>query len=477
MLYTTNMLFAKKTKILATLGPATSKESILQELVSAGMNAARFNFSHGTQDDHKKRLDILRRIENDTGKPIAIVADLQGRKIRLGTLQQEVILQEGQEVVLYHSLEQIDTRIPVQINIFKDLKPGNHILINDGIVRLAVQEIFHDKARCQVLTGGKISSHKGINLPDAKLTGSALTQKDKDDLAFILPLGIEYVAISFVQDADDIIEAKKTIAQYTKETKVIAKIECNEAIRNLEEIIAVSDMVMIARGDMAVEISQEDVPIIQRKIIHLCRKRSVPVIVATQMLESMIFAKEPTRAEVSDVASAVFDMVDTVMLSAETASGKYPVYAVSMMDKIIQRIGAFFESESLEPTIGESYMNEEQTAAIANAATVLAKQLHAKCIATITESGHTAREVARYRSKVPIIAVTDDYKIYRQLILLWGVVPYYLEVIKSTEEAFKMITAWLEKEKMIRKHDRIVVITGSLPGVTGNTNTITVGMV
>lgn len=467
------MRFRKKTKILATLGPATNEKEILTNLVQSGVNAVRLNFSHSSKEEHKNRLSLIREIAQELSVPLAVIADVQGRKIRLGELARPISLEENQTVTLFYGETSGDQNLPVQTNIFGDLSVNNVLLVNDGAVKLEVRQVHQNHAECRVIIGGTLSSHKGINLPDVTLSGTALTQKDKDDLAYILPLGVEYVAVSFVQNKQDIQSTKDYIASLGFQTKIIAKIECIAAIRNLEEIVQISDMVMIARGDMAVEAGQEEVPIIQQRITQLARSFNTPVIVATQMLESMISSQTPTRAEVNDVASAVFDQVDMVMLSAETAIGKYPAQVVSIMDKIIERVGRFLESQPL-PLPERISHTTDQTKAIATASVVLAKELSARCVITLTESGKTAREVAFHRPPIPIIAITDDVTTYNELSVFWGLTPYFFKTIPSTEEVFTIVKEWLLKETNFRENDHLVAITGIKHKNAAKTNTITV---
>ncbi len=467
----------KKTKIVATIGPASESEETLREIVSAGLNVARLNFSHGTQQDHKERIIKLRNIAKEVGKPIAILQDLQGPKIRLGNLKENsIMLKKGETVSLHFGKEQTTDSIPVQVDIFPYLKQGDHVLINDGVIRLVVNEITDGVAKTTVVAGGEIKPHKGVNLPHTQLPSMALTDKDKEDLEFGLTNAVDYVAISFVQSAEDIMYVKKLMGVHTHQPKIIAKIECGPAVHNLDAILDVADGVMVARGDLAVEVGQEEVPIIQRTIIQKARTIHKPVIVATQMLESMIHNAEPTRAEVNDVATAVLDQVDAVMLSAESAHGDYPVESVMMMERIIKRVERYMHETS---TISDSksYKSHKQVDAIASAATVLALHLKAKLLLALTESGITAQELASYRPYVPTLAVTDNELTYHQMALLWGVKSFFIPKIIDNDEAYAKVIGDLKTKKLVHNGDVIVHVAGTHPGVSGHINSIKVATV
>lgn len=468
----------KKTKILATLGPNTHTEEMIKKLVQNGMNAVRLNFSHGTHADHQERINLIRKIEKELGIPITIVQDLQGPKIRLGNLVEEKhILTKGSSVTLFFGKDQVDASIPVSFDIFPYIKVGETIFINDGIIQLVVKELVNQQAICEVIAGGEIRSHKGLNLPTTTIPNASLTEKDKEDLAFGLENEVDYVAVSFVQSGDDIKHVKSLIAESKNPPKIISKIERATAVKNLESIIHESNAVMIARGDLAVEIGQEEVPIIQRTIIKLARQHNTPIIVATQMLESMIHNSEPTRAEVNDVATAVLEQVDAVMLSAETAIGNYPVEAVSMMDRIIRRVEAYYYETHKEYQLVSVEGEREQTTAIAAAASLLAHQLQAKMIFALTASGRTAMRIASYRPLQPIIGLADNISVYRQLSLVWGTIPFYLQSINYDAKAYAEIITTLQAIHKLEKHDKIVLVSGKHPGVAGHTNIINVTQV
>jgi len=467
----------KKTKIVATLGPTSNTEHLITQLAKNGMNVARLNFSHNTHEDHLKNILTVRKVSKDLKKPIAVFQDLQGPKIRCGIIiDDQRLVQKEQKITLFLGKEQVDDRIPVQFDMFPYLSEGDRVLINDGAIRLSVDSINKEKteAVCTVRVGGLIKTKKGINLPDTKLPSVAFTEKDRLDLLFGIENKVDYVGLSFVQDAEDIINLRNIIDKSNHKPKIIAKIETREAVKNLKAIIEVSDAVMVARGDLAVEVDQEDVPLIQRQIIKIARKYHTPVIVATQMLESMINSPEPTRAEVNDVATAVLDHVDAVMLSAETASGQYPVEAVSMMKRIIRRVERHHRDTLTDFALTTLEESNDQTTAIAAATAILAHQLKAELIVASTTSGKTAVRVASYRPPTPIVAVTDDELTYNQLSLVWGVKSFYLPNVKQNEVGLKNIMKEVKESGYVKDGDRIVYVTGAVPHVIGGSNIIKV---
>jgi pyruvate kinase len=470
----------KRTKIVATLGPASSTSNIHEKLIRSGLNVARLNFSHGTHESHLANLKSIRALAQKMNKPVAILQDLQGPKIRLGTLSEDqIILTKGQEITLFYGQTQIDKRIPVQYNIFPYLSVGDRVLINDGLTRLSVTKIDTDKneAVCEVKIPNPIKSKKGVNLPDSKLPSISLTKKDKIDLKFGLSQKVDYIALSFVQDVDDIDTLRRLINKSDYAPKIIAKIETREAIKNLERIIVASDAVMVARGDLAVEMDPEDVPLIQRQIVTLCRKHHTPVIVATQMLESMVMNSEPTRAEVNDVATAVLDNVDAIMLSAESASGAYPIEAVSMMKRIIRRVERHSHDLITDYALAALEESTDQTTAIAAAASILAHQIKAEIIVVATTSGRTAARVASYRPPTPIVAITDDPITYNQLALLWGVKAFYHKTPMDSTDTLNHIVKEIKRRGYVNKSDKIIYLTGQTPHKIGGTNSIKVEVI
>lgn len=464
----------KKTKIVATIGPASHSYETIKKLVEEGVNVARLNFSHGDHAEHLQRLKWVRQVSQELDKPVAVLQDLQGPKIRCGLIPTVINVQEGEEYTLFLAQEMIDSRIPVQFDFFPYLQHNDHILVNDGLVKFKVREVNHKEAVCVALSSGPISSKKGINLPDTHLPNMAFTQKDAQDLKFGLAHDVDYVALSFVQSAQDIHSLKQIIQEAGSSAKVIAKIETKLAVKNLKEIVDATDAVMVARGDLAVELSQEDVPIIQRDIIKLARAKHTPVIVATQMLESMVVNSEPTRAEVNDVATAVLENADAVMLSAETANGAHPVEVVKVMKRIIKRVERHYRETLTEFALATLEISQDQTTAVAAASTILAHQLNAEMICVTTSSGRTAQRVASYRPETPILVLTANTKVYNQLALLWGVKSYFLPTIKDNQYDFLYVINKVKQKGYVQPGDRVVFVTGQQPGIAGSTNTIKV---
>lgn len=409
------------TKILATIGPATSSPDVLEKLIDAGADAFRFNFSHGTHQEHQQRFEIIREISKQKNKHISIIADMQGPKLRVGTFQtKEVLLQKGESFTLELEActgDEKHVNLP-HPEIFTVVKMHDKLLLNDGKIVLEVEDKDSSHIHTKVLVGGPLSDHKGVNLPNIKLPISALTPKDRSDLAFALDLGVDWVSLSFVQKASDVREAKELI---NGRALIISKLEKPSAIDELEEIIALSDAIMVARGDLGVECPLQTVPVLQKKIISACRQQAKPVIVATQMLESMITSPSPTRAEVSDVATAVYDMADTVMLSAETAVGQYPVEAVSMMHHTIEEVEHdphFIENLSNNP----AHCCQTESEGITYAAKELSEVLqNVVAIVTFSNSGFTTFSMAKERPALPILAITPHDKVANRLGIVWGV--------------------------------------------------------
>jgi pyruvate kinase len=464
----------KKTKIVATIGPASHSYETIKRLVEEGVNVARLNFSHGDHSEHLQRLEWVRQASRELDKPVAILQDLQGPKIRCGIIPDVINIQEGKEYTLVLAQEMTDNRIPVQFDFFPYLQHNDHILINDGLVKFKLREVNQKEAICVALSSGPISSKKGINLPDTHLPNMAFTAKDAEDLKFGLAHDVDYVALSFVQSAQDIHNIKQIIQESGSSAKVVAKIETKLAVKNLKEIIDATDAVMVARGDLAVELSQEDVPIIQRDIIKLARAKHTPVIVATQMLESMVVNSEPTRAEVNDVATAVLENADAVMLSAETANGAHPVEVVKVMKRIIKRVERHYRETLTDFALATLEISQDQTTAVAAASAILAHQLKAEMICVTTSSGRTAQRVASYRPETPILVLTSNMKAYNQLALLWGVKSFFLPTIKDNQYDFLYAINKAKQKGYVQSGDKVVFVTGQQPGVAGGTNTIKV---
>jgi pyruvate kinase len=463
----------RRAKIVATVGPASASPEMLKALFLAGVDTFRLNFSHGTHEDHARVHAAIRSLEAETKRPIGILQDLQGPKIRVGTIRNGNIAVEAGEAIRFvmSGADGDKTSIPLpHPEIFAAIVPGQDVLIDDGRVRVKVTDLGTDYINARVVVAGTISNRKGVNLPGTTLDLSPLTAKDRVDLAFGLDLGVDWVALSFVQKPGDMIEARGLIGN---RAGLMAKIEKPSALEQIDDIVRVSDAVMVARGDLGVEIPHEDVPGRQKELIRACRLAVKPVIVATQMLDSMIAAPTPTRAEASDVATAIYDGADAVMLSAESATGSYPREAVEMMDRIIRST----EQHKLYRSIIEaSQPNEEQTAphAVAAAAADLAKAIHAPAIVAFTSSGTTAARIARKRPAVPILAITPDEMVARRLCLLWGAHSLLSEDVRTYEEMVDVASAKALSEEFARPADSIVVVAGIPFAQTGTTNNLRV---
>jgi pyruvate kinase len=459
----------RNSKIIATLGPQTSSKEIIEELFLSGADIFRLNFSHGTYDDHKKNIHYIREVEALYQRAIAIMVDLQGPKLRIGMFDHgSIILKEGESFCLdsQKSPGSKDRVYIANTEIFTAVQNGGHILLDDGKIILEVTECGTDFIITKVLQGGKLSSKKGVNLPDCKISISALTEKDKEDLDFSLALDIDWVALSFVQHAQDIIDLKEIIKD---RAKVIAKIEKPQALENIHDIVFHSDAVMLARGDLGVEVSLEEVPVIQKKILQKCREQGRPVIVATQMLESMIYQATPTRAETSDVATAIYDGADAVMLSAETATGEYPIQAVKMMDKIIKIVERDL-MESMQIHASSSLEMEMGKDAMMHATKTVASTIKASAIVAFTMCGGSILRLARQRPFSPIIALSLEQKTCRMLTLVWGVHAIVHSKVFSFQQMSETACTVAYEENFLKNGDAIV-ISASVPfGVTESSN-------
>jgi pyruvate kinase len=467
----------RSAKIVATVGPASNSAEKLEALFRAGVDLFRLNFSHGTHDDHRAVYERIRSLEKGVGRPIGIMADMQGPKLRLGTfIDKKVRLEPGKVFRLDLDQNPGDaTRATLpHPEIFAAIEPGTQLLIDDGNVRLNVERCGKDFAETTVVIGGEISDHKGVNVPNAVLPLSPLTQKDRTDLAFALDLGVDWIALSFVQRPEDVAEARKLIAG---RASVLVKLEKPAAIQKLTEIIELSDAAMVARGDLGVEMPPEDVPPVQREIVHACRVAGKPVIVATQMLESMVRNPVPTRAEASDVATAVYEGADAVMLSAETAAGQYPVEAVAMMDRIIcrvQEVPIYFPGLHAAAVVAS-----EQSAsdAISSAAGQIAHTIGAAAILSYTTSGATALRMARERPDVPILALTSNLRTARRLAIAWGLHCIHTHDVRNFNEMVQHATSAARREGFAEKGQRVVVTAGVPFGTPGATNVLRVAWV
>lgn len=470
----------KRTKIVCTIGPASDKKTILAKLLKAGMNVARLNFSHNVHKYHQSVIRSLREVSKRENKPLAIIQDLQGPRIRIGGISETGIqLKKGQEILLTTGKSHDEKKIPVTYTqMHEDVESGQRILIADGTIELEVKNVKGKDIQAEVIVGGKLLSHKGMNLPDTNVRVPALSDKDVKDLEFGVKNKVDFVALSFVRTAKEVYDVKYLIKKYIKkhkieekhDIKIIVKIERKEAIENLNEIIEATDGVMVARGDLGIELPAEDVPLIQKMIIDKCLQASKPVIVATQMLDSMIKNPRPTRAEVSDVANAVIDHTDAVMLSGETASGSYPVETVEMMSKIIERTEkSAYDDLVLQDKIKKIIATDE---AISSVAKMLAEHLKVELVLVASLSGYSGRIVSRYRPDRPILVVCDNERVKNQLNLSWGVQPFILPKCDSLEELVERSIGQLKKQKFIKKEDKIIIIAGEPVGRSGNINLI-----
>src|SRR6185369_4161867 len=460
----------RHSKIVCTIGPASRSLKIIDRLLQAGMDVARLNFSHGTHADHAQSIAMIRAAAIKRQKPIAILADLQGPKIRTGPLAgaSPVLLRAGQKFVITTARVLGDsTRVSTVFRpLPREVHRGDRILLSDGLIELRVEQIRGQEVICQVVNGGALGEHKGINLPGIQLRVPALTPKDRTDLVFALKHGVNYIAVSFVRRPEDVVLAKTLVRRAGKDTPVVAKLEKPEAIENLDAILRVADGVMVARGDLGVEMSPERVPVVQKMIINRARQARRPVITATQMLESMTENPRPTRAEASDVANAIFDGSDAVMLSAETASGKYPVESVSMMARIIEDAEASI-AEFPRPAPQEKLKVAETVAELVCHAS---RELHMKLIAVFTHSGFTARLVSRYRPLVPIVAFSPEADTRRRMALIWGVCPRNIPDVRKIDGLAEVAEKRLLEEKLVRKGDVIGIVAGMPMGIRGTTN-------
>lgn len=468
------------TKIVATVGPACASPDMIRKLIRAGVDVFRLNFSHGDHAAHESAIRAIRSASAEVAQPVAILQDLQGPRIRTGLLKGHapVILAEGSEVVLrYGSFEGDGTLIPVNYDRFADdLAAGDSVLIADGMIVLTVLASAGGEVRCRVVTGGMLGERKGINLPSARLSISSPTPKDLEDLRFGIAHGVEYVALSFVEKADDIRSLKRALREYGTAGAgvcVIAKIERPRAVENLDEILAVADGVMVARGDLGIEMSTEAVPVAQKKIIRAANSRGIPVITATQMLESMINALRPTRAEASDVANAILDGTDAVMLSGETSVGSYPVEAVMTMESIARSTETLLRHHAGR-TVPDIESGGTVQAVLAQAACAIAHELQADAIAAFTMTGSTARYLSQRRPDVPIYALTPDPATYRKLALLWGVHAVMLDDFSDTDQMVTMGGKRLVELGLAGAGATVVFIAGSAAKTPGGTDMIKV---
>ncbi len=456
----------KKTKIVATIGPASEDEKILRSMIESGMNVARLNFSHGSYDFHENIIHIVRRLSRELKTPVGILADLQGPRVRVGN-EEPFKVKNGEVIFVSGKKRSMEKELVIDCeDMFPEFKIGDRILVEDGIIELKIAAKEGRVANAEVVSGGMIKPRKGVNIPDTKVNFGALTKKDLEDLDFSLRQDVDFVAMSFVSNAEEIMEARGKIRKILKRQKnlpqIVAKIERYDAIRNLDEIISAADAVMVARGDLGIELSESKVILYQKQIIAKCLKKSKPVIVATQMLDSMINNPIPTRAEVSDVSNAVIDHTDAVMLSGESANGKYPIETIKRMKDIIINT-----EESPFDNINQEFLRDDffsDYAVIVNSAYELAKNSQAKAIVMFSESGYTARLMSHCRPEQLMLVATNNEKTYQQLSLAWGIRCYMCQNGEERENFIQSIIKETKKEKMLVAGDKIVVILGKMAG-------------
>ncbi|MBU1348457.1 pyruvate kinase [Patescibacteria group bacterium] len=472
----------KRTKIVCTIGPSSSSKESIRDLLKEGMNVARLNFSHGTHAEHAELITRLRSVAEKMDLPLAIMQDLQGPKIRVGDIPKEGFkLVAGAEVILAASVPKpTATRLPVTVEtLHEDVKTGDRILMDDGLMSMTVMGVKGKDVICKVVDGGTILPHKGVNFPDTALSVSAITEKDLADVRFGVEHGVDWVALSFVRTAKEIFDLRFIIkaaedklgkGRHAYPIRIIAKIEKPEAVKNIEEIVEAVDGIMVARGDLGIEMPAQDVPLIQKRLVDTCLGAAKPVIVATQMLDSMIRNPRPTRAEVSDVANAVIDHTDAIMLSGETASGKHPVEAVRTMTEIVCETEASKYDDL--PARTDLSANKSIDEAISEVANILAHGVKARLILVGSMSGDTARLISSYRPSLPIYAATSDERVRRQMDLSWGVVPFVLPPCSTVEELVERSIGALKKRRVVKKGDKIIVVAGDPVGASGTVNLI-----
>ncbi|GAB1335071.1 pyruvate kinase [Streptomyces sp. E-15] len=467
----------RRAKIVCTLGPATDSYDQIKALVEAGMDVARFNLSHGTRAEHEERYQRVRKAADETGRSVGILADLQGPKIRLGRFAEGPVLLERDDtftITVEDGVEGDRHRCgTTHAGLAADVTPGERVLVDDGKVCLEVTAVDGPRVRTRVVEGGVVSDHKGLNLPGVAVSVPALSEKDEDDLRWALRTGFDVIALSFVRGADDIEDVHRIMAEEGRRLPVIAKVEKPQAVQNLEGIVAAFDGLMVARGDLGVEMPLEQVPIVQKRAIKLARRNAKPVIVATQMLDSMIENSRPTRAEASDVANAILDGTDAVMLSGETSVGKYPVETVRTMAKIVTAVEEEVLAKGLPP-LTDRNKPRTQGGAVARAAAEMGDFLDAKFLVAFTQSGDTARRLSRYRSPIPLLAFTPEPATRSQLSLTWGAETFLGPHVDSTDAMVEQVDELLLEYGRCERGDVVVITAGSPPGVSGSTNMVRV---
>jgi len=471
----------RRTKIVCTIGPSSNTPEKLEQLILSGMDVARLNFSHGSHKDHKLAFDRIRAVSNKLGYQIPVLMDLQGPKIRVGCMAggKQFIPTDSYVTLTPDDVEGTESLIPIDYEFLaKDVRVGNTILMDDGLLEFLIVKITQGHISARAVVGGMLKSRKGVNLPDVKTSVSAITEKDMADLVFGIALGVDFVAMSFVRHADDVRKLIDSINKLGGTAAVIAKIEKPEALQEIDEIIAVSDAIMVARGDLGIEIASERVPLIQKDIIDKCKRAGKPVITATQMLESMIEHPRPTRAESSDVANAVLDGTDAIMLSGESAIGRYPFEAVKVMDRICRSVETktdkiYYGMRYIKPGASEKQVIES----LSYSCVTIAHDVEAQVIATITHSGKTAKRIAKYRPQIPIIAFTESDEVLRQLNLVWGVTSIKIEQLFDTDRSVKVMEDYLKEHGFVSPGDRVVLATGIPIAQRGRTNMVTINTI
>ncbi len=470
----------RKTKIVATLGPASKDVETIKQLILAGLDGARINFSHGTYESHTEVIERLKQAREELNAPIPLILDTKGPEIRIKTFNVESIyLKQGGKFIL--TTEDIigdETRVSVTYeNLSRDLAVGSRVLIDDGLIELKVKEIVDKEIICEIINSGFLSSRKGVNVPDVYVNLPSLTEKDIEDIKFGIKMDFDYIAASFVRSANDVLRIRQVLEDNNgSHIRIIAKIENRDGVNNIEPILEVADGIMVARGDLGVEIPAEEVPIVQKHLIKMANNKGKPVITATQMLESMVNNPRPTRAEANDVANAIFDGTDSIMLSGETAKGAYPVEAVRMMARIAEKAESSVNyNGDLESHHGTFQANI--TNAVSYAACTTATDLNAACIVTVTDAGFTPRMLSRFRPACPILAVTPNMTVWRQLNLSWGCVPAMCGLIESDEDVYNISTEKALAHNLVKDGDSIILAAGLPVGIAGTTNTLKVQIV
>ena len=474
-------LHSKHTKIVATIGPASRDPETLREMIRAGMNVARINFSHGDHKTHGETIDHIRRIADEEGSVVAILCDIQGPKIRIGRLQDEPLMLDIGDTITLTTDAVIGANGLVSLphpEFVQDIREGTTLLLDDGNLQFHVRAADGRNLVCDVVVGGALKSRKGVSAPNARLTLSAITEKDRADIEFALAQGCDYIAMSFVRSANDIRELQALMDQLGRDAAVVAKIEMGEALENIEDIIAVCDGIMVARGDLGLETPAEEVPFHQKRIIKLCNAAAKPVITATQMLESMTDNPRPTRAEASDVYNAILDGTDAIMLSAESASGNYPVRSVEVMSEIasiaernLENFGAPGMGREIQQAAGRSDL-EDISIAISKATSDISQMLKPTAIVTTSISGYTTRRVAKERPNTPILCMTPNARTQRRMALVWGVVPLHVDEFSTIDEMVSITIRAAHDRGLVQRGDRLVIIAGVPFGIDGQTNLI-----